>query len=362
MSSNCLDFLNDYADYLSANTDDTISSIRPHPIFFTGINCTGSSWPPPNGIQALEPDDGGDGYTNVSGLFGSMYIPAGWTVQLYTQGGGLNGTFPIGGASQFPILFTDVTDVDYPGTNVSILNAVTITVINWPKKADNTSYTPQNWKFDMCMNVISTIVGARHISSWQAGSTECDDFMNGFCHPVSTQSCAPNSTQPAPLPDQYTACVCLVEENCLRDTFCEPGNTNPSCVQNDAFEEFIPVTCFGKNCSIEGYRWARMQNQKCTITLCQQIINLVGDNIVVKGGSTIWCGNRNISLSPSATPTPAPSPDKGGDTLPAWAWILIGVAVFLLCVAVPIAVLVYRQANKNRVKDLQKSQFDIAHI
>ncbi|NBQ43224.1 MAG: hypothetical protein EBU23_12205, partial [Mycobacteriaceae bacterium] len=81
--------------------------------------------------------------------------------------------------------------------------------------------------------------------------------------------CAANSTQPAPLPDACRYCVCLVEENCLKETFCTPGSTDTNCTTNDAFQEFIPVTCFGKNCSIEGYRWARMQNQRCNITLCQ---------------------------------------------------------------------------------------------
>jgi len=356
MASNCLDFLNNYADYLSANTDPTISGVRPHPIFFTGINCEGSSLPPPNGTQALEPTDG-EVFTVPGALFGSFYIPSGWTIVL--NGTNTQATYPQPTAQKYPVLYTNTGTLFFPNGS-PIFNGVSSVVINMPRQNDGVAtYTQADWQYQMCLNEISTLVGARHILSWQAGSTECDAFMDTFCADVATLSCLPNSTQPAPLPDNKTACVCLVEENCLKQTFCEPGNTNPSCSEVGAFEEFIPVTCFGKNCSIEGYRWARMQSQRCTVTLCQQIINLVGDNIVVKGGSTIWCGNRNVSLTPTPSISVTPTPGSPADSLPLYAWLLIGVAVFLIAIVTPIAVLVYRQAHKKRLKDLQN--LDTAH-
>lgn len=164
--------------------------------------------------------------------------------------------------------------------------------------------------------------------------------MDDFCSEYKSKSCVNGTNQPDPLPADKQACVCMVEENCLRATLCEPGSSLASCSSDDAFAEFAPVTCLGKNCSVEGYRWSRMQSQQCSETLCQQIINAVGSNIVLRGGSTIWCGNQSMAI---ASPSPSPSPTKKGgvDAVPIWAWIIIGVAVFVLCVAVPIAVIVY---------------------
>lgn len=337
-SDNCLSFLNNYADFLSSNTD--IAGVRPHPILFSGSNCSGiSTWIP----QADAPVCDQTPYANPSGTsFGSIYIPGGWSVELRGSGTLKLPNTP----TDLPVLVTNTSELTFSDGS-GITNAVSSAVITCPVNPNLTTYTTTEWKLDMCTNSISTVVGARHLTSWQQGSPECDTYMDGYCAPVASLSCEPNSTEPAPLPAKFVPCTCLVEENCLRDTFCEPGNTNPSCESNDAFEEFIPVTCFGKNCSVEGYRWKRMQDQACTITLCRQIINLVGQNIVDSGSSTIWCGNRSIPAS-SVSPTPSSSVDGDGIELPTWAWILIAVGVLLVFVSVPLAIIVYRRVYKQR--------------
>lgn len=349
---NCLDFLNNYADTLDSNAG-IITGFRPRPVFFSGTNCSGTLWPPGPG-QITDNLIAGVTYDNpASDQFGSMYIPGGWQVTL-TSKGGFKAVFPKN-VSQFPTLLTDVS-TESSSNSEPLTNNVLDAEVTLPINPDKSTFTDTEWQLAMCTSQISTVVGARHLNSWQQGSRECDVFMNGFCQPVANMGCAPNSTEPQPLPNQYKPCVCLVEENCLRETFCEPGNTNSECANQDAFQEFIPVTCFGKLCSVEGYRFGRMQNQRCTITLCQQVINLIGENITVKGGSTIWCGNRSVpvtSVSPSAPQKPK---DDGAIGLPVWAWVLVGVAVFVIFVTVPIAVIVYRRALKREIKNSAPSE------
>jgi len=325
----CIDVLNSYANYLSANpgydttTDDLAS--WPQPLVFAGANCTSSMYPA-EADWSVQIPSGAITFTPV----GSLYIPGGWVVILYY--GGTSIQLPIK-ATDYPLLITDLLS-EYGVSGVTEFTA-TGPVVTAPG-----GYAVQ-WRYQMCMNQTSAIVGANHLTSWQPGSEECDSFMDDFCGQYKTTACGTiNGTdQPDPLPADKQACVCLVEENCLRATLCEPGSSLASCSTDDAFAEFAPVTCLGRNCSVEGYRWSRMQSQRCSETLCQQIINAVGTNIVLKGGSTIWCGNQSLLVA-SVTPTPSPT-KKGVDAVPTWAWIIIGVAVFVLCVAIPIAVIVY---------------------
>jgi hypothetical protein len=248
------------------------------------------------------------------------------------------------------ILLSDLTNIEFDNVSSTILNQIANVTLTTPVYPTNTT----DWKYAMCNNLITTVVGGRSLTSWTMGSSECDTFMTGYCAPVAQNTCAPDSTNPAPLSDAFKACVCMVEENCLRDTFCEPGNDVPSCLSNDAFAEFIPVTCFGKNCSIEGYRWQRMLEQRCNLTLCQQIINLVGNQIVVQGGSTIYCGNKAFTI-PSATVTPSP-PTPSNPTLPDWVVLIIAVGVFFVVVAVPLAIVVYRRSYQDAAKAKKAAQ------
>lgn len=330
---NCLDQLNTYANYLSSNP--FTNAPRPQPLLWTDVNCSGNALLPLD--QAYQ--DNTD-YANVYGSsFNSLYVPVGWKVTLRYNN--LQIQYPAAGAdASIPVLIEDFSQLYYPNSNQVIRDHVSTLDFVAPD-------TVNDWKLQMCNNEISTVVGARHLTSYQSGSLECDGFMSGYCHDVAALGCAPNSTQPAPLPEKFRYCVCLVEENCLKSTFCTPGSTDTNCQTNDAFEEFIPVTCFGKNCSLEGYRWGRMQNQRCNITLCQQIIRLVGNEIVVRGGSTMWCGNQTIpvtSVSPTVTQTP---PSAGGVHLSTWAWLAIGVGLFALAVVLPLAVILWRRSFKK---------------
>lgn len=327
---NCLDQLNAYASYLSARP--FINGPRPHPLLWTDFACSGDMLLP----QDTDPQT----HTDISNLyspnFNSMYMPVGWTVTLMGPQG--SKTYPEPGTTNnIPVLITDFSNLVFEGTQTPIKNNVTSVMLTAPQ-------TISDWKKQMCNNEISTVVGARHLTSYQAGSVECDTYMDGYCSDFKSVGCAPGSLQSAPLPADKSECVCLVEENCLKETFCTPDSTDPNCDSTDAFQEFIPVTCFGKNCSIEGYRWARMQNQRCNITLCQQIIRLVGDDIVVKGGSTMWCGNQTIPVvTPTVSASATPS-GSGNPVLPTYAWVLIGVAVLIVAVVIPLSVVLYKRS------------------
>lgn len=337
-----MNFLAQYADTLNA-ADPLNTGVRPHPILFSGVNCSGTPWPP----ESTEPVPN-QVFGNATGTssFGSIYIPPLWSVRLFTGGGGTGDsvTLPKSGSNSFPILITDTSTTFFP-SGTPITNNVASSFIS-PPIVDNQPYTAADWQLDMCMNRISTVVGAQHLTSWQIGSPECDLFMNSYCLPVSQLTCAPGSTQIAPLTTN-TECVCLVEQNCLRDTFCEPGSTNPNCTgSTDAFALFVPVTCFGKQCSVSGYRWSYMNQQRCTVTLCEQIISLVGESIVRKGGSTLFCGNYSIPI-PTTTATAAPVP-VSSQGLELWMWVLIGIGIFVVAIVGPLSYLIYRQAKKRR--------------
>ena len=348
--SNCLEVLANYASKLNAanlpNTAKGIAGDRPHPLFWSQTNCSGIQWPDIN----LEPI-AGTPYPNqaqdpVVGnvAFGSMYIPAGWSVTLTTANPVKTVTYPTpNDNSNLPILISNMQTAFTSGT--PIYNNISFATIFTPIiPGTTTPYLINDWKFQMCMNQISTVVGAQHLVSWNGGSQECDDFMTSFCTPVSQLSCVPGTTQIAPLDDPYTACVCLVEQNCLKETFNQPTEPNAN------FAAIVPVTCFGKSCSSQGYRWGYMNQQRCTVTLCQQIISIIGHDIVVKGGSTLFCGNSEIPLV-TVTPTITPIPVPAAMSLPDWAWILIGVVLFVLAIAVPLAIIVFRQAANRRRKE-----------
>lgn len=247
-----------YGDYLTAQPyvpsltppfAPTLVPNRPHPLLFSGVGCSG--------VRVVdyyfEPTSGETQCNQQAPNLGSLWVPPGWQVQLqYTNTGGCGGTvtetlnipsdkdLPNG----LPVLIANTTDLFY-SSGQQVVNQVSQFILTQPQ-------TAISWSIQMCTNQINTVVGARHLTSWAAGSEECDATMDTKCLAYKNVGCAPNSTEPAPLPAADVACVCLVEENCLRETFCSPGSTNPNCANASGFQEFIPVTCFGKNCSVEG--------------------------------------------------------------------------------------------------------------
>ncbi len=349
-TTNCFDILNGYAEFLNVNTN--IPGVRPHPLFFSGINCSGKQWPD----ITLDPASGQQYFSSTAppNQFGSMYVPAGWRALLVNTKSDEQ-SFP-DTQQDLPVLITDASTRVINGR--PILNDIVLVELFSPTYNGN-PYTVIDWKLDMCQNKISSVVGAQHLVSFQPGSAECDAFMTSFCAPVSALSCAANSTEIAPVPDPYGPCVCLIEQNCLRDSFCLPNSTDPQCVNNQAFALYIPVTCFGKQCSLQGYRWGYMQQQRCDVTLCEQIINLVGNAITLKGGSTLFCGNSDIALSP--TPTPTDTGAASGVNIETWQWILIAIGVFIVTVTIPLAIFVYHQAQKRKAAQVAAGIINSAH-
>lgn len=371
MSLNCLQVLSDYAGFLNANpltqmTDangnpnpNPVTGVRPHPLFFSGTNCSGRQWPP----REQEPVDG-ESIANPATTpfaFGSLYIPPGWTVE-FTDKQNNKGVYPQQG-SNLPILLASTEGVTLGNNAFGIANNIASVKIFYPRydgSADRV-YSLDQWKLDMCLNRVSTLVGSQQLLSWHGGSNECDQFMTAYCKPVADLTCATNSTEIAPLADKFRPCACLVEQNCIRDTFCQPGSPISVCPEPSKLAAYVPVSCYGKNCSLSGYRWAYMQKQPCNITLCNQVINLVGKDIVRKGSANLWCGNKSIAVepAPSVTPIPTVTPtpvDPNASTsadMPTWSWLLIGIAIFAIAVALPLAIIVYRQAaTRNRPKSM----------
>src|SRR5687768_5631968 len=78
--SNCLQVLASYADWLSNNPFGQFP--RPHPLFFSDINCAGSMWPPFD----FTPTENKDVLTPFEPRFGSFYIPPNWQVILKRGG------------------------------------------------------------------------------------------------------------------------------------------------------------------------------------------------------------------------------------------------------------------------------------
>jgi hypothetical protein len=172
--------------------------------------------------------------------------------------------------------------------------------------------------------------------------------MSEFCSLTSGYTCRKDIQEGNNL--KLKECACLLDEHTLREQFCQPGNSLPECEEQNALQEFIPVTCFGKNCGAGGYRFGRMLNQTCNVTMCQQIVDVVGDNIVVDSTSILYCGTKPLASSyPSVSPTVSPSPIASETGV--WVWLLIGVGFFLVVVVVPLALILYKRSYKTETLD-----------
>jgi hypothetical protein len=310
--TSCVDFLNNYADMLSNNPNQSVP--RPHPVLFTGTNCTGSFWPPLNTEAAAS-----TALLNPYGTaFQSLYIPPGWKVTLRRPN---NDIIQLPGPSSdpnAPILYTELSSV------VGFTNS--LHSIEWIPP-----FTTQEFIRLSCAENKISVTGLRTLTSFRPGSPECDSFMTSFCN-----------SQPS-----HAACVCLAEELALQTTFCTADSKLAACSNVNQLAAFLPVTCFGHKCSSSGYRFERMRNQRCNITLCRQTLTALGESVVIDGSSTLWCGNRPFSLKPNEPPTTPPSvsiPPADGFSLPSWAMIVIGFAVFIVFVVTPLFVIMVRRA------------------
>jgi hypothetical protein len=358
-----LDFLTNYADYLSSDvthlisTPDETSCVgmgtcagdpkicsgqncdpRPHPVFFPDVECRGGTWPP----ASTNISDNDENVFNPNNLsFSGMYIPGYWQVQ-FQLADGTYFTYP-NELSAFPVLVGDVT------TNpklVSMKDKVIriIKFIYQPKSDDNL----KTWTVKKCQGLNSVFIGARTVTSYLTGGRACDTVMSGYC------SGTIPGTNNLRL-DTDLACVCLKEEAALAKKFCtKKYKPTPTGCRSDEdnLDVIIPVTCFGKQCSSVGYRWGRMLNQQCNITLCEQILSLFGDNLITQGESVIYCGN-----TPKVIPTPNVSPTVSvsaqttpASSLPVGAWVIFGMIFFMLFIIIPYVYLVYRRYYRSRGK------------
>lgn len=349
----CSQVMEAYATFLSSNVD--ISGARPHPLFFQKTACGGAEWPeraydPPNDYLMNNPV--------ANGEFGGFYIPAGWKVT-FTLRNGETFVMPADD-STLPVLVTDASLLRTP-QSTPLLNNVESIRISYPTTPVSLQpYTVDNWKYQMCNNQIYTTVGSLAVTSWRMGSPECDTFMQAFCERggVANVGCSPDTPgYIAQLPPEYSACSCLAESHCLQDTFCQSTTlSDQQCGSAHTLQAVLPVTCFGKYCSAGGYRFGSMLNQKCNVTFCQQVVSLVGNEIYVQGGSTIWCGNRSYTPTPSTTPTPTTTPTPSGATaVPNYVIIISVVLGMFLCVGLPLAILSYRRYYKNQKATLPAS-------
>jgi hypothetical protein len=304
----CMDALSQYAYQYSANP--YAPDPRPAPLIFASTNCQG---PPMNivGNAIVVPP---------SSTVGSFWIPSDWTVS-FSDGGTKTKSFGRNNNNNVSVTASNTNSLTYADGTVLYGHIAKISV-------QPPSQTLTDWKVRRCLDLSYDMIGPENITSYQPASTECDNVMSSWCnHPE-------NATK--------IECNCLVDEANLQATYCLPGNTSSLCA-DQTLSSMMPVTCFGKKCSQGGYRWARMLNQRCNITVCQQVISIVGDDIVVKGGSELWCGNR--ALAPNdVSPTPADDPpDTDTIPIPQWLWLVIIMAVFLVIVVIPVAVIIFRR-------------------
>lgn len=370
---NCIDQLNDFAEFLSVNPVSTAkvqTPTWPQPMFWTGDNCSGAPLYPFNTVIP-------NTITITGTSLGSFYVPPGWNATFHPATDGYQtlqlpppdttpspspSVSPSDNPTQIPYLLSLLQGVYFanntpgqpglPFLDGTTSNVATIELVP-PQLSGQAPYyingAMQEWKYNMCTNKISTVMAAASLSSWSPGSPECDDFMDTLCF-----TGVKNTIQP------YPECACLQDELNLRTQFCE-GNPifgvepPPGCTGDNAdFGAFVPVTCFGKRCSSQkSYKWGRMLRQNCNVTLCEQNISILGNNISADGSSTLWCGNKPYSLSPSVSNTPSPNPSGSiakETVLPEFIWIIIGVAGLFLFVAVPLAIVTYSEASKREAK------------
>ncbi len=338
-TNNCLSVIQSYADFLTNSTDHA-SSI-PHPLLFSEANCSGLMWPPfaePPPMSIFVPNP------FPSGQFKSLYIPPFWQVKLKNN----IPTEPLTRlicSSGSPFLEANAGGMflDKFGTEPQCFGqADTDLDLTRPSLADNlgeirfdllkpntggaVAYSAECWLMDRCLKRVSDRMGTRVVQSFQPGSQECDDLMLTHCSGSNGGPCqvhqGPNSTLPE--------CSCLLEET---DLVCQ----GPDCED----EAVLPVTCFGGRCAVDGYIFGRMRNQKCGLTLCQQVVDIVGDAVAVNSNMQMNCGEP-VTTSTSSNKTIQSSgrvfqTDVGGLTIAIACLLLI-----LFCVLLPLSIFLLR--------------------
>jgi len=200
--------------------------------------------------------------------------------------------------------------------------------------------------------------------------------MTTWCEATGGYTCPSNGVQGAKgtrnidLP----ACSCIKDEETIKKTYCDASSsiTSPEdlCDDPSTTTEYLPVTCFGKNCSSEGYRFQRMRNQKCTVTLCEQLVDVVGTEISVKADLNLYCGTEPDSIVTSDNTSDNTSDDTSTNTTenPEFAiWIIAGIALIVFGLVLPLAYVTYKRTHEydrvNKPLDLTgKGKFNVSKI
>ncbi len=321
-SPNCIQVLNAYSDFLSNNPNADFP--RPHPLFWSSTDCAGNVFP----AFDATPTENTFVASPFAPTFGSLYIPANWQVIIKSSTNERRTFCP--GAT--PLLVSDAhfltfetkapicTETPSPpivGTTSVFDDIDTVYMISQVPLTLQ-PFTTFDWSFQMCNQTLITTVGLLPMTSYAQGSEECDALMEGYC--VGSHLDAPE-------------CSCLADEVVIANTFCQPGNTDPKCQDAGQFREYIPVLCFGKSCSFQGYRFRRMQDAKCNITMCQQLISELGTDLFADAELSLHCGSKPAE----ATPTPSvPSMVAPGNfTMESWQVTIAVLGAVVLLVLVP---------------------------
>lgn len=396
--SSCLNVLANYAGLLeNFALEQSSNVIRPHPIFFTAKNCQGTAFP----SMSEEPEYGKLlNNPNSSNLLRSMYIPSGYSVSFVTS----NGTF--GYKADEPQIISDVSlfllkskinapvgsfedttiDEDAAIERINTLPDLKSYRLFPPLDAKGNAETLTAWKVSHCYNSRLSYVGNTVLNSFRPQSIECDAFMKSYCNPLlSNLSCSLSTNDSNSslagrqtgrilkegiaddLKDREAPCACVLEQRCQENIY------------GDATAAKMPVICTGKNCSLEGYKFQEMVQQPCNLTLCRQIIETDGKNIVNTGTQTLYCGTQSHQLvsnkdeetnevkSVNIQETAAPASDttankpvhvNADQSVPTYLWIIIGFIVLMLIVLVPgIVILSKRQKTKTSTANLNNTSY-----
>jgi len=292
MSDVCLERINNQADVLSNNPG--VAYPLPIPIIFATvgttedgpslIGCSGQynreqhyrdvNYNPSTVFQIVSP-------FLVTSFVTAIYVPPRWRVSI-------NGTYYPPAVTTIPVVYNDLA-----------INVNNDDIFFSPPATSNDkglNYVDE-WKYNMCTATSATIMGSRYLTSYKPSSAECDAFFDTYCSTRCEKA--------------YLACDQTTEEKCDPMCACRLGERDIRCsfdTEQETISQFIPVTCMNKGCAEGGYRWSHMRDQKCNVQLCQQVVDMVGNNITMEGGQTLVCGNTRadtLSIRNSDQDVPA---------------------------------------------------------
>lgn len=315
----CVDRMNAYADYLTAHPRRADRGINwPEPLAWTEKVCSGvPTWNLPTTFAARPT-------ISVSAPARSLYLPPMWAVSHTTP-------WSLDAVPMTRILtrlnFTDGTFTFTPPA---------------PQDPARFPSAVNEWAYRMCTGRTQAYLGERVLMSWQPGSVECDDFMHTYCQ----SGVAFNDPQ----------CACFSEQTALYQQFCvaAPGVTLPSvCDGHDPSPVRLPVKCFGMRCSLGGYLTRSMQDQPCTATLCQQVVQNIGSDNAVDVKSRLWCGSGyydQIRASAAELPSVSASAAAAEAMLlsdNSMLYVLLGLAGVVVLVSVMMVFVAWRRSAQD---------------